>query len=158
MVRPRGGFRRAANGGGQRLARRQMLPRKQALGRLPRLEGLPRCGRLTQKYEPHPNRGTVCLNERGFNTLANDRIAVYHLTPSHFPYMVFVKRRTGVDPPTQATAIGTRRETSSDSLVREAHCSLILAGSRKEVGHNFIPLFYLIPDSPISVSAGSKHD
>ena len=33
----------------------KMLPRKQALGRLPRLEGLPRCSRLTQKYEPHPS-------------------------------------------------------------------------------------------------------
>ena len=41
-------------GGRQRPARRQMLPRKQASSRLPRMEGLPRCSRLTQKYEPHP--------------------------------------------------------------------------------------------------------
>ena len=47
-------FRRPANGGLQRLARRQMLPRKQALGQFPQLESLPRYSRLTQKYELHP--------------------------------------------------------------------------------------------------------
>ena len=45
--------------GRQRLARHQMLPRKQAPAQLPRTEGLSRHSRMTKENGPHPTRTRV---------------------------------------------------------------------------------------------------
>ena len=56
MGRSRTGFGRLANGGCQRPARNQMLPRKHAVARLPRVEGLSRRSRVTKEIGMHPFR------------------------------------------------------------------------------------------------------